>query len=167
MAKAKLRSGASEEIESVARALENYARRGIFRGFSGGPSRAGTARFRLVWHFDREFELVLDPGRRSLRFPLLLPSLPSGMDSELRSFIRQRQTDDLPEHRRIDPRRADVRIRNRAGDISLTITALDGDLDYATGKLIHLVHEIFVALLREGSFFDYAVETFGLNPEGM
>ncbi|QQS47451.1 MAG: hypothetical protein IPM66_01970 [Acidobacteriota bacterium] len=156
-----------DAAEAVAAVLENYARRGIFRGFSRGTVRSGKASFRMVWHHDQVFDLVLDLRKARLRIPLLLPDVPSRMYADLREFVRSRQSDELPEHRRIDPERAAVRLHNRSGSVSITMTAPDGSLEYATRKLIHLVHEIFLTFLQEGIYFEYAVDKFGLNPEGM
>lgn len=159
----------NRKIEIVAETLENYARRGVFRGFSRGPVRGGKGTFRMVWHYDRVFEFVYDVRRSTMRIPLVLPDVPaaSPMYTALREFVKSRHSDELPDHRRIDSMKARVQASNRNGNVSLTITLSGDDYEYAARKLIHLVHELFLTFLQDGSYYEYMVETFGLNPEGM
>jgi len=156
-------------VEAVAETLENYARRGVFRGFSRGPVSKDKAAFRMVWHRDRVFELVFDFHRNTMRFPVVLPNLPadSAMYSELKRFIKSRQSDAVPAHRRIDTRKAQVSSYNRNGNVSLALTVVDGDIEYCARKLINLVHEIFMVFLIDGSYYEYMVETFDLDPDRM
>ncbi len=151
----------------VAERLQHYARRGVFRGFSRRPAKGGTARFRILWHRDRMFELVLDTKKGTLRFPVVLPNVQkdSEMHAAFKDFLKSRQSEDLPEHRRIDRERADVRPYNRGGDISLTLTVKDGDYDYGAQKLIHLVHEIYLDFLCDGRYRGYMIDNLGLDPD--
>jgi len=144
----------------VTEILQSYADRGVFRGFSANGST-----FRMVWHYDRTFEMRLDARRRTLRFPVLLPGVPANMYEEFRTYIASRHSAELPEHRRVDAARARLRCVNREGAVSLGITSLDGDLAYSTRKLIHTVHEIFLGFLRDGPYYEYLVEQFGLDPD--
>ncbi len=155
-------------IEVVAAALEGYARRGVFRGFSRAePVRQGRAVFRLLWHRDRVFELVFDTRRNTMRFPLVLPNLPSDseMYRELKGFVKSRQAAELIDHRRIDGRKARVSSDNRGGNVALTMRILDGDDEYGVRKFIHLVHEIFLTFLHDGRYYEYLVENFDLDPD--
>lgn len=123
----------------------------------------------MLWHRDRLFELVLDVPRKTMRFPVVLPEIPadSSMYREFREFVASRYSEALPEHRRIDANKAVVRCGNRGGNVSLTLTALDGDFDYGVRKLIHLVHEIYMDFLFDGRYYEYMVETFNLDPDKM
>lgn len=154
-------------VEQVARILEGYANRGVFRGFSRGPARAGKATYKMLWHRDRFFELVLDPVRNTMRFPVVLPEVPasSSMYREYKEFVESRFDKSLPEHRRIDPKKAVIKLSNRDGNVALTLTLKGGDYDYATRKLIHLVHETFMVFLYDGRYYDYLVDTFDLDPD--
>ena len=138
--------GAASPIEVVAETLENYARRGVFRGFSRGPVKNGKAAFRVVWHRDRVFDFVFDANRGTMRFPLVLPGVPadSKMYSDLKEFIKSRQSGVLPDHRRIDAKKAQVGSYIRSGNVSLTLTVRNGDYQYGAQKLINLVNEIFL-----------------------
>lgn len=160
---------AQAHIEAVAETLENYARRGVFRGFSRGAVGKDKAAFRMVWHRDRVFDFILDLRNNTMRFPVVLPNVPasSEMYSELKAFITSRHSDKVPAHRRIDSRKAQVRPYNRGGNVSLTLTVVDGEFEYCARTLINLVHEIFMVFLIDGSYYEYMVETFDLDPDRM
>jgi len=153
----------------VAGILENYAARGVFRGFSRGPAGKGRANFKMLWHRDRLFELILDEKRAAMRIPVVLPEVTAGssMYRELQEFVASRHSEAVPEHRRIHIAKSRIRCSNRAGNASLTATALDGDYEYALRKLINLVHEIYLDFLLDGRYYEYMVETFNLDPDRM
>lgn len=151
--------------DTVGAILENYASRGVFRGFARGPTTAAKASFKVLWHHARFYDLVLEPAKKSLRMPQVLPGVPPDMYKALREFLAERSSESWPEHRRIDPRKAALAAQVRGGHLSLSITALDGDFDYATRKLIHTVHEIFLEFLADGRYYEYLIETFDLDPD--
>ena len=47
-----------------------------------------------------------------------------------------------------------MRCSNRAGNIGLTVTAIDGDLPYAIRKLVGLIQEIYMVFLYDGRYYD-------------
>lgn len=158
--------GTRARIDAVASILEVYAQRGVFRGFSPAEdARQGQAVFRLLWHRDRVFEFVFDPRRNAMRFPLALPNVPAEMYRELKEFIKARHAAELPDHRRIDSRKAQVTASNRGGNVALSLRVLDGDDEYGARKLIHLVHEIFLTFLLDGRYYEYMVENFDIDPD--
>jgi len=100
-----------------------------------------------------------------MSFPRLLPDFNASMTRELKAFLASRGSEELPTHRRIDPKKAAIRCSNWRGNISLTLTLKSNDYEYGIRKLIHLVHEIFLAFLAEGRYYEYQVETFDLDPD--
>ena len=153
-------------IDVVADALESYARRGVFRGFSRGDVRNGRAVFRMVWHWNRDFDLIFDSNHGIMRFPLLLPDVSgnSKLYRDLKEFIKSRQSAQLPDHRRIDSKKAKVGCSVRGGHVSVALTVRSGDYEYCARKLINLVHEIFLVFLAD-SYYDYMVHAFELDPD--
>ena len=149
--------------------LAEYAERGVFRGFSRGEVRGEQATFRIVWHRDRVFDLALDCKSGALRFAEILPDVPadSAMYRELKEFVRLQRSSARPEHRRIDSDKAQVRLYNRQGSVSLVLKVKDSDYQYGVRKCIHLVHEIFMSFLVDGPYLEYLVETFGVDPDRM
>ena len=128
--------------------------------------RSGIATFKILWHRDRFFELILDTHKKTLRFPVVLPEVPAGssMYREFKEFVKSRHSESLPDHRRIDLKKAAVRPSNRSGNVALTLTVKNGDYEYATRKLIHLIHEVYLVFLQEGHY-DYMIEVFNLDPD--
>lgn len=163
----KTRTNYAPITEVVTGILENYAQRAVFRGFSAHPQRGGKVTYKLLWHHDRPFELLLNIPKKTLHFPVLLPGVPSRsqMYRELRAFIRERQSEEIPEHRRVDPAKARMALANSRGLVSLTFTVRKGDFDYATRKIIHIVHEVYLVFLLDGPYFEYMVEQLGLDPD--
>jgi hypothetical protein len=147
--------------------LEGYAAKAVFRGFSAQPDRTGHGVYRMVWHHDRRFELLLDVAGKTLQFPDVLPGVParSAMYRELKAFLRMRQSGELPEHRSVNPAKARLATGNKRGTVSITITVKDRDFDYATRKIVHIVHEIFLIFLVDGPYFEYMVEHLGLDED--
>src|SRR5580704_8013576 len=160
---------AVSRIDIVAEVLAGYAERRVFQGFSRGPVSGGKASFQIAWHRGRVFELAFDARAGTLRMPDLLTGIPAdlSMDEDLKAFIRSRQSDELPDHRRLDARKTQVRIYNRGGNILLVMKIKDGDSEYAVRKLVHLINEIYLTFLADGKYFDYLVDTFNLDPDRM
>jgi hypothetical protein len=156
-----------EPVAIVTEILEGYAEKAVFRGFSAHPETKGKATYRMVWHHDRPFELLLDVGKKTLRFPEVLPGVParSPMYRELQAFLKERQSEEMPEHRRVNPGKARLASGNKRGTVSIALTVKDGDFDYATRKIIHIVHEIFLIFLVDGPYFEYMVEHLGLDED--
>ena len=154
-------------VPLVTAILEGYAAKAVFRGFSAHPKRGGRAVYKMIWHHDQPFELALDAGKKTLQFPEVLPGVParSPMYRELQAFVKLRQSDEMPEHRRVNPAKARLTLGNKRGTVSLTVTVTDGDFDYATRKIVHVVHEIFLIFLVDGPYFEYMVEHLGLDPD--
>lgn len=158
-----------DAIDAVTGALESYAQRGVFRGFSKTGVKNGKATFRMLWHRERFFDLILDARRATIRIPVVLPEVPaqSAMYREFKKYVLGRQVETLPDHRRIDPAKVSVKYRNSRGEIALTFSVLDGDFEYGARKLIHLVHEIYLDFLQDGPYYDYMVEHLGLDPDAV
>ncbi len=163
--KSSAKSGAT--VKQVTGILEGYAEKAVFRGFSAHPKTGGKAVYKMVWHYDRPFELLLDVPGKTLQFPAVLPGVParSPMYRELQAFLKIRQTNEMPEHRRVNPAKARLTSSNQRGVVSLKLTVKDGDFEYATRKMIHIVHEIFMVFLVDGPYFEYMVEQLGLDPD--
>ena len=159
-----MRTNALSKVTGV---LEEYASKGVFRGFSAGPAEKGRATFRMVWHHDRKFELLVDVSKKTMRFPAVLPAVPahSSMYRDFKAFLASRHSDQLPAHRRIDPAKAHLSCGNRERNVSVTLTVKDGDFEYGARKLIHTIHEIFMVFLTDGPYYEYLVEQLGLDQD--
>lgn len=118
----------------------------------------------MLWHRKQEFVLEkLTDGQ--LAIPVVLPKVParSAMMREYRAFVRGLQSKDLPEHRRI---RVKLKVTASQGNAGLQVETVD-DAGYAVRKLIQAVHETYLVFLYDGARYDYLVETFDLDPDGL
>ncbi len=152
---------AKDALPIVRQSLQSYADRGVFRGFS--ESKPGQ--FKFVWLLQHPMELQLDAAKHELRFKQLLPGLParSALYAELKQFIEQRHDRALPEHRRVDRRRAEVTCSNRGGLVSLTLTVKKNQYEYGVNRIVNLVHELFLHLREHHP--EYLVENFNVPQE--
>ncbi len=119
----------------------------------------------MIWHRGRTFDLSVDTRRGVIRCPVVLPLVAarSAMYRELRAFVKAYQDPERPAHRRIDRQKASVTCAIRSGNVSLAMTVVGGEYEYAVRKFIHLIQEIYLVFLSE--HFDYQVEAFDLDPD--
>lgn len=149
--------------------LEGYAARGLLHSFSRGVRHGNQTVFTFVWHYDQLFTLRFDGSKAALRIATVLPQLSakSALYRDFKRFLESRGDAGLPDHRRIDPARARVKSSNRAGNVALTMKILDGDYEYGTRKLIHLLNEIYLQFLHDdGRYLDWLTATFQLELDG-
>jgi hypothetical protein len=158
---------AQSSLSAVQTLMEDYAKRGVFRGFSKQRARNGIAAFRLIWHRDRVFDLIVDTEKKTIVIPVVLPGVPSGspLYKDFKTFVESNHAATLPDHRRIEKTKARARCANRRGSVSLTMAIRDHDYGYALQRLIHLVHETFLIFLTSGPYRDYLVEQLGAESE--
>jgi hypothetical protein len=141
--------------------LRAYADRGVFRGFS----EIKNGRFQFIWVVDHRMELSVDTAKHELRFIRLLPNVPakSALYAELKSFIERRHDKELPEHRRIDRKRAEVSCANRGGFVSVSIKVKNNQYSYGVNRIINLAHELFLHLRERRP--EYLMENFDVPQE--
>ena len=155
----------TKPLDVVRKSLRVYADRGIFRSLSEVKPHNGTQAFTFVWLGGRPLEFAVNTATATLTFQHLLPNVPakSKMYSDLKRFLASRCDDDLPKHRRIDKKRAEVLCVNRRGDISLGLKVRNNQYAYGLKRLVNLAHEIFVQL--NDSHPDYMCENFDVPQE--
>ena len=158
---------AQSYLSAVRSFMEDYAKRGVFRGFNKQRVRNGVAAFQMIWHRDRVFDLIVDTKKKTILIPVVLPAVPasSPLYKDFKAFVESHHAATLPDHRRIEKTKARVRCANRRGSVSLTMAVRDDDYGYALQRLIHLVHETFLIFLTSGPYRDYLVEQLGAEAE--
>ncbi|MGH9769381.1 MAG: hypothetical protein ACREAB_18305 [Blastocatellia bacterium] len=152
---------AATALNVVRENLQTYADRGVFRGFS----EIRNGHFQFVWVVNHRMELSADPAKHELRFKQLLPNVPakSALHAELKNFIEQRHDRELPEHRRIDRKRAEVSCTNRGGFVSVFLKVKNNQYAYGVNRIVNLVHELFLHLRERRP--EYLVENFDVPQE--
>lgn len=147
--------------------LAGYASRGVFAGFRENKREARKVDFTIQWHFRRVFSIQLDEAKSSLTLIGLLPQVSAApsLRRELAAYLRDYAAPERPAHRRIDPEKARVTCFVRSDSLSLRVAVQDGDFEYATRRLVHLVNELFLDFLRDARYVEYMVAYLGMNPE--
>lgn len=154
---------AKSPLNVVRENLQAYADRGVFRGFCEVKTGQGQPAFRFVWVIHHQMELIVDTAKGVLRFRQLLPGVSAAMYAELKNFIQERHDKQLPAHRRIDFKRAEVTCSSRGGNVSISLKVKNNQYAYGVNRIVNLVHELFVHL-RE-AYPDYLVENFDVPQE--
>lgn len=151
----------NKPLTVVRESLQAYADRGVFRGFS----EIKNGRFQFVWAINHRMELSVDTEKHELRFKRLLPNVPakSALYAELKSFIERRHDKELPEHRRIDRKRAEVSSSNRGGFVSVSLKVKNNQYAYGVKRIVNLAHELFLHLLERRP--EYLMENFDVPQE--
>lgn len=146
----------NKPLNMVRESLQAYADRGVFRGFS--EIRSG--RFQFVWVVNHRMELCVDTAKHELRFKQILPNVPakSALYAELKNFIQQRHDRELPEHRRVDRKRAEVSCTNRGGFVSVSLKVKNNQYAYGVNRIVNLAHELFLHLRERRP--EYLMENF-------
>ena len=118
--------------------LKVYAERGIFQEFRETQGRQGRTRFefRLL---DDAVTVELAERDQTLVVRNMLRQVPAAMYADLQQFLAALFDRDLPPHRRLDRRSADVRFVRRRGQVSLVLKVKHGRYRYAVEKLVSLI----------------------------
>jgi hypothetical protein len=143
--------------------LQAYADRGVFRGFRATPAPRGRVEYQFLWLTRTPMRAVFDSRRRRLSFASLFPAIDHATAAELRSMVAARATRVLPEHKRLDARRARFASAVRIGDFSLSVEIRGSNHAYAVKRSLNLVNELFLALQERHP--DYLIERFGFSTE--
>jgi hypothetical protein len=157
----------TDTVRIVTQILEGYATNGVLRGFNVIYQTHTTAKYRIVWHYDRTLHLTLNVPKRTLQLRTIFPEQPlrSPMYGDLKEFVERLHSSERPDHRRIDPACGRLACSNRRGDVAVTMTVVKNDFEYAVRKLIHAANEIFVAFLADGPYSEYVQKVFGFDPD--
>lgn len=122
----------------VREGLKAYADRGIFRDFTETKGRNGTIKFGFLLFDENRVTLEFAERDHTLVIRNMLPHVPANMYADLQDFLEELFDRDLPPHRRIDRRSADVRFVKKRGHVSLVVKVRSNRYKYGVEKLISL-----------------------------
>ena len=145
--------------------LEEYATRGVLRGFTHRETPDGRTEFLFGWVQRRPFRVVYDDETRTLRVDRFLPAVPAGsaLHADLERFVASRASGTLPPHRAVDPKRARLELSSQDDEVSLSLAILRNQYRYGVRRLLNVVSEIFVLL--NASHQEYMWEQFEVPME--
>ena len=149
--------------DPVTQALQSYADRGVFRGFRATPAPRGRTGYQFLWLTRKPTTAVFDAHRRVLAFPSLFPDVDKDTAGALTTIAAARTSRAVPDHKRVDARRARVTSALRKGDLSLSVEIRGSNHDYAVKKVLNLINEMFLTLHEVHP--EYLVEHFGISTE--
>ena len=156
----------SDQTVIVRDVLQDYADRGVFRGFREVVGRKQSIVFEILCFpfTQRPFQLVYSENPASLIFKPLLQGMParSDMYRQFKSYMNERTSTELPEHRRIDPDRVELKWSNRQGDVNVALNINGQNHEYATRRAINLLTDVFLDLLTESPYYEFMEENFDM-----
>ena len=118
--------------------------------------------YQFLWLTRRPMHASID-RRGRLTFTALLPQATKEIVAEMKSLVAARSTRAVPEHKRIDARRARLACVLRKGHLTLAIDIRGQNQEYAVKQVLNLINDMFVALHE--SHPEYLVEHFGISQE--
>ena len=149
--------------EPVTEVLQSYADRGVFRGFRATPAVRGRIEYDFKWLTKKAVRAEFDPRTNTLRFPDLFPAIDKASAAALAAVIEDRSKRGMPDHKRLDGRRARVAGALRNGAFTLTAVVRGRNHGYAVKRVLGLINEMFVTLQEHHP--EYLIEHFGLSAE--
>ncbi len=138
-----------KSIRGIARrVLKEYADRGVFQGFYEKKHGAGRSEFQFQWFHEKPMVILCTDKDQSLMLKDWLPNISSRSKiySELKTFLAERYSLDLPEHRRVDRKSAEVKCTNEKGKVSIILKAKKSQYEYGVKKLLDLINEVYFFL---------------------
>lgn len=161
-----LNSVSQQALATIRKVLQTYADRGVFRAFSETKTRNGSTAFRVLWLpiTSEPFTLAYNNKQHALIFKNLLTGMPAKSEqySELKSYLVERCSQHIREHRRIDSRRVEVQCSNRLGNVSLKLIIKKNNFEYGVRRALNLVNDLFLDHLNESTYYDYMAEHFDM-----
>ncbi len=152
----------TDDPTAVRACLQEYAERGVFRGFTERSKQGRRLRFSFTWLARSAYDLTYEPDTGRFVFLNVLPNVParSTLARALREFVGGRTSSNLPSHRRIDPLRSTVSAQVRQGAMRLQLVAESGHHGYGANRIVNLVHEVYLFLSRYHP--EYLWDQYGL-----
>jgi hypothetical protein len=155
------------DVDLVDGILSGYAQKGVLKGYARLTHTPAVARYRIRWFYHQAIDVTLDRKRRVISLIGFLPAVDvePALTRNLRLFLKRFA--DMPEHRRVDETKAELTLRRKGNALTLSIRSLDGDLDYACRKLIHIANEVLLVFLGAPLSDNYKEEGLGVDPEAL
>jgi len=123
--------------------LEQMLEQRTFRDLELGKARVGRITHRIHWHHDRIHRFVLDFDAGAVSIPSLLStSLPPELLREIRGFLRPTCATAAKERTHLDADKGELRMFEKHGSLTVSITVRNDAYEYCTTQLIQLAREV-------------------------
>ena len=131
--------------------LEQMLEQRTFRDLELGKARVGRITHRIHWHHDCSHRFVLDFDAGAVSIPSLLPtSLPPTLLREIRGFLRPTCASAAKERAQLDADKGELRMFEKHGSLTVSITVHNDAYEYCTDQLIQLAQEV-LRIFRESA----------------
>lgn len=160
---------ALDSAQSVGTVIDDLVARGVFRAtplkVGAGETALTAAAWRIRWFSGHEMRLHATD--HEVRVEEVLPPLPaqSQLYRDLRAWLKEQQSAELPPHRRLDPAHIALAVRNSGGKIRLSLRSNDEPLPALTQRAVKLVHALYMDFLNGPGRLEWVTEAFGLDPD--
>jgi len=152
-------------LNNAAIAIDDFVARGVFRADAPQVGAAGMTTWHIRWFGGHVIKLAV--SEREVSIAPLLPPLDarSPLYRELSAWLRAQQSAELPVHRRLDPARYTLDLRNRGGEIRLTLRVTGEAPDTLVRRAVQLVNAVYLDFLNGPGRLEWQIEAFGLDPD--
>ncbi len=140
--------------------IEEMAARGVFRA-RALPDES----WQITWFGHHVMRWVI--SEEQVQIAPVLPDLPARapLYRDLRAWLSDQQSADRPGHRRLDPDRIGIELRNRSGQVRLTLQSRAGPMSDLTARAVQLINALYLDFLNGPGRLDWVTEAFELDPD--
>ena len=117
--------------------LEQMAARGVFRA-RALPDES----WQITWFGRHVMRWVISEEQVQIAPVLPVLSARSPLYRDLRAWLSDQQSADRPGHRRLDPDRIGIELRNRSGQVRLTLQSRAGPMPDLTARAVQLINAL-------------------------
>lgn len=139
--------------------------RGVLRAKPLPTASTQDCAWQITWFGGHTMRVLVSPDQ--VQVEPVLPDLParSPLYRELRAWLAVQQSPALPEHRRLDPERVQLAVRNRNGQIRLTLQSDTGLIQDLLTQTVQLINALYLEFLNGPSRLEWVTQAFGLDPD--
>ncbi len=153
---------AADDVHAV---IDDMVARGVFVATPVAARGAALLTWRIKWFSGHE--MWLSAKDNEINVDEVLPRLAaqSQLYRDLRAWLKAQQSSELSEHRRIDPKRVKLTLKNTAGQLRLSLRSDCESLPALATRAVKLVHALYLDFLNGPGRLEWVIEAFGLDPD--
>lgn len=145
--------------------IDEMVARGVFRAAPVKSDASTVLAWRIKWFSGHQMRLAVT--EHEVRVDEVLPPLAaqSQLYRDLRVWLKAQQSVDLPAHRRIDPTRIALNVKNSAGQIRLSLSSRSESSAKLAKSMVQLIHALYLDFLNGPGRLEWVTDAFGLDPD--
>ncbi|MBK9520752.1 MAG: hypothetical protein IPO13_03855 [Rhodocyclaceae bacterium] len=149
----------------VGAVIDDMVARGVFRAAPVKNDAGVVFAWRIKWFSGHEMRLAATDDE--VKVDDVLPPLAaqSQLYRDLRVWLKAQQSADLPAHRRVDPTRIALKVKNSGGQIRLSLSSHSESSATLAKRMLQLIHALYLDFLNGPGRLEWVTEAFGLDPD--